>query len=59
MESLTTADNRTMVPPLGCRLEVWQCMSGLLERYIRYVDTPQHFATYDNSNVQTETLTLY
>ena len=51
--------NRTMVPPPGCRLEVWQCVSGLLERYIGHLDTPRHFATYINSNVHTDTLALY
>ena len=27
--------------PEDCRLEVWQCMSGVLETGIRYVETPR------------------
>ena len=35
----TTAESSSM--PEDCRLEVWQCMSGVLESGIRYVETPR------------------
>ena len=35
-----TVDNRTVMPS-SCRREVWQCMSGVLERGVRWVDRPQ------------------
>ena len=37
--SKTTAETSSM--PEDCRLEVWQCMSGVLESGIRYVETPR------------------
>ena len=33
--------NQTSSMPEDCRLEVWQCMSGVLETGIRYVETPR------------------
>ena len=33
--------NSTSLMPEDCRLEVWQCMSGVLETGIRYVETPR------------------
>ena len=33
--------NPTSSMPEDCRLEVWQCMSGVLETGIRYVETPR------------------
>ena len=33
--------NQTSAMPEDCRLEVWQCMSGVLETGIRYVETPR------------------
>ena len=35
-----TVDNSTVMPS-SCRREVWQCMSGVLERGVRWVDRPQ------------------
>ena len=34
------AQNQTSSMPEDCRLEVWQCMSGVLETGVRYVETP-------------------
>ena len=31
---------RTSLMPEDCRLEVWQCMSSVLEKCIKYVETP-------------------
>ena len=33
--------SQTSSMPEDCRLEVWQCMSGVLETGIRYVETPR------------------
>ena len=33
--------NQTSSMPEDCRLEVWQCMSRVLETGIRYVETPR------------------
>ena len=40
---MTVAVNasQTSSMPEDCRLEVWQCMSGVLETGIRYVETPR------------------
>ena len=35
--------NQTSSMPEDCRLEVWQCMSGVLETGVRYVETPRDF----------------
>ena len=35
--------NTTSLMPPQCRAEVWQCMSGVLERGIRWVDRPETF----------------
>ena len=32
--------NQSSSMPEDCRLEVWQCMSGVLETGVRYVETP-------------------
>ena len=37
----TVNHNQTSAMPEDCRLEVWQCMSGVLETGIRYVETPR------------------
>ena len=37
------AQNQTSSMPEDCRLEVWQCMSGVLETGVRYVETPRDF----------------
>ena len=37
----TANHNQTSSMPEDCRLEVWQCMSGVLESGIRYVETPR------------------
>ena len=37
--------NSSSLMPPECRKEVWQCMSGVLERGIRYVDRPETFYT--------------
>ena len=33
--------SQTSSMPEDCRLEVWRCMSGVLETGIRYVETPR------------------
>ena len=38
--SSTTNNNSSSRMPESCRTEVWQCMSGVLETGISYVDRP-------------------
>ena len=40
---MTAAVNtsQTSSMPEDCRLEVWQCMSGVLESGVRYMETPK------------------
>ena len=38
---MTVNTSQTSSMPEDCRLEVWQCMSGVLETGIRYVETPR------------------
>ena len=41
MMTAEVPQNQTSSMPEDCRLEVWQCMSGVLETGIRYMETPR------------------
>ena len=40
--SAPTNSSRPGLMPEECRTEVWQCMSGVLEAGVGYVDRPSH-----------------